>query len=153
MDKEIIKIQSKIQRELHSNNGVTVHFSCEEKHPSLGEGFELELSTYNPKNDEVFLLHSLSDESKILVYKSMDKYIKTLIDCINNPKNYDSPTNEDSTIVGSPWTVEWSYTDGKTQKSFFHGKDPEEVIKKFYHGKEKVKHFYKIYSITLNPIS
>lgn len=151
---EVLNIQNTIFNLLNHNNGVSVHFNFDNE--------SLVLMTFNKIKNEFFLLkeikigdvnHHMSSSEKIskedyielLVYKKMKEYVETILNCAN--------TDKSSGCVGNSYTVEWRKNGEPTHKSYFYGKDMEDVIEKFYFGKEAYKELFTIYEIKLNPIA
>ena len=142
---KILQAQNTIFKMLNGNNGVTVHFRYEDN--------VLSLITFNPKNDEYFLVksiplktsHSSSTLEELTVYDEMVKYVDMLVHCIDKKEVYPS--------VGTPYTVTWTKAGEKINTSYFYGDNIEDVLSKFYYGKESIKHLFNILEIKQNSLS
>lgn len=93
-----------------------------------------DLVTVNPKHDQSFLFHSTNGTDKIDALKKMLEYIS------------DHYLNESSV------TTQWiKMGDNKLHTSYFRAKNMYEALDKFYYGRDLSA--YKIFSLTLNPVS
>lgn len=140
---KILEIQNKIFNLVHPKNDVSVHFRYNVK-------TGLDLITFNGKNNEMFLLKKLKPidgdiTDELTLHEIMLDYVKELVSCIEDKTTSDK--------VGYSFTVEWRKEGGKTQISYFHGVDINEILTKFYYGKEGIKHLFTIFGIKMNPLS
>ena len=94
----------------------------------------LDLVTVNPKHDQSFLFHSITGTDKIDALKKMLEYI-------------DQHYHNESSL-----TIQWiKVGDNKLHTSYFRAQNMYEALDKFYYGRDMGS--YKIFSITLNPVS
>jgi len=137
--KRVIEIQNIIYNKLNSNNGVTSHFF-------QGKN-TLDLVTYNPISKEIFLLHRYKHNGLVRLdelYEILLDYVIKITNVIHEKKVED---------IGNSYTVIWNGKDGKSHKSFFCGKNMDEVVTKFYYKKEGITENYNILEIKQNPLS
>ena len=126
---EVAKYQKEIviRLGLDSNNLI---FNYKQKNETV----RLDLVTVNPKHDQSFLFHSITGTDKIDALKKMLEYID---------QHY---PNESSL------TIQWiKVGDNKLHTSYFRAQNMYEALDKFYYGRDMGS--YKIFSITLNPVS
>lgn len=98
------------------------------------ETVRLDLVTVNPKHDQSFLFHSETGTDKLDALKKVLEYID---------KHY----HQESSM-----TIQWiKIGDNKLHTSYFRAKNMYEALDKFYYGRDMGS--YKIFSITLNPVS
>ncbi|MFN8321425.1 MAG: hypothetical protein U0T74_02085 [Chitinophagales bacterium] len=98
------------------------------------ETVRLDLVTVNPKHEQSFLFHTVTGTDKIDALKKMLDYIE---------QHY---ANEGSL------TVQWIKIGENTlHTSYFRAQNMYEALDKFYYGRDIGQ--YKIFSITLNPVS
>jgi len=98
------------------------------------ETVRLDLVTVNPKHEQSFLFHTVTGTDKIDALKKMLDYIE---------QHY---ANEGSL------TVQWiKIGENKLHTSYFRAQNMYEALDKFYYGRDIGQ--YKIFSITLNPVS
>jgi hypothetical protein len=98
------------------------------------ETVRLDLVTVNPKHDQSFLFHTVTGTDKIDALKKMLDYIE-------------SHYHNESSL-----TVQWiKIGDNKLHTSYFRAQNMYEALDKFYYGRDLGQ--YKIFSITLNPVS
>jgi hypothetical protein len=94
----------------------------------------LDLITISPVHDQSFLFHTTKAADPKEALQKMLDYIKQ------------SLSKEDT------YTIQWKKIgDQSLHTSYFRGKLISEILEKFYF--ERDENSYKIYSITLNPIS
>lgn len=94
----------------------------------------LDLITINPNHDQSFLFHTTKAEDKLGALKKMVDYIR-------------NQYNNDDTF-----TLQWMKIGESTlHTSYFRAKNIYEVLDKFFF--ERDLNSYRIYGITLNPIS
>jgi hypothetical protein len=142
---EVLEIQNKIYKLFHSNNGVSVHFRWSDN--------KLSLITYNPKNNEFFLVRTIQSEymhdkeRELVAHELMLEYVEDLI------KSIDKKTNKLENYSCQSYTVIWSRENEKINTSYFYANDIEDLLKKFYFGKEAFKNLFNILEIKQNPIS
>lgn len=127
MDAKIIELEDKIANIIHKDNGRTAHFE-------YLDGSMVVVYTYNHHNRETFLL------TKKIGLDYAEALSKVLDYVMSNEKDYDS------------YTVIWSRK-GRPERntSYFYCQDVTQVIDKFFEGKDK--NLYKVYEITMNPVS
>lgn len=95
---------------------------------------KLDMVTINPKHEQSFLFHSTTGIDKADALRKMLEYIQT---------NYH---HENS------MTVQWMKVgENKLQTSYFRALNMYEALDKFYY--ERDLNQYKIFSISLNPVS
>ncbi|HRN94762.1 MAG: hypothetical protein M9931_02130 [Chitinophagales bacterium] len=95
---------------------------------------KLDMVTVNPKHEQSFLFHSTTGIDKADALRKMLEYIQT---------NYH---HENS------MTVQWMKVgENKLQTSYFRALNMYEALDKFYY--ERDLNQYKIFSISLNPVS
>ena len=70
-----IRLESKIQRLLQHENGVTSHFDYHIHMNSKKNTIELNLLTFNPVQDEYMLLNSVFGKSSIDCIENMEAYL------------------------------------------------------------------------------
>jgi hypothetical protein len=98
------------------------------------ETVRLDLVTVNPKHDQSFLFHTETGTDKSDALKKMLEYIN---------EHYQQE---------SSMTIQWvKLGDDKFHTSYFRAKNMYEALDKFYYGRDMGS--YKIFSITLNPVS
>ena len=98
------------------------------------ETVRLDLVTVNPKHDQSFLFHSITGTDKIDALKKMLEYI-------------DQYYHNESSL-----TIQWiKVGENKLHTSYFRAQNMYEALDKFYYGRDMGS--YKIFSITLNPVS
>src|SRR5580693_5121414 len=98
------------------------------------ETVRLDLVTVNPKHEQSFRFHTETGTDKIDALKKMLEYI-------------DEHYHQESSM-----TIQWiKIGDNKLHTSYFCAKNMYEALDKFYYGRDISS--YKIFSITLNPVS
>ena len=98
------------------------------------ETVRLDLVTVNPKHEQSFLFHTVTGTDKIDALKKMLEYI-------------DQHYHNESSL-----TVQWmKIGENKLHTSYFRAQNMYEALDKFYYGRDLGQ--YKIFSITLNPVS
>lgn len=98
------------------------------------ETVRLDLVTVNPKHEQSFLFHTIVGTDKIDALKKMLEYID---------KHYSQE---------SSMTIQWvKVGENKLHTSYFRAKNMYEALDKFFYGRDMGS--YKIFSITLNPVS
>jgi len=98
------------------------------------ETVRLDLVTVNPKHEQSFLFHSITGTDKIDALQKMLDYI-------------DQHYHNESSL-----TVQWiKIGENKLHTSYFRAQNMYEALDKFYFGRDLGQ--YKIFSITLNPVS
>ena len=98
------------------------------------ETVRLDLVTVNPKHEQSFLFHTVTGTDKIDALNKMLAYI-------------DEHYHNESSL-----TVQWiKIGDNKLHTSYFRAQNMYEALDKFYYGRDLGQ--YKIFSITLNPVS
>jgi hypothetical protein len=98
------------------------------------ETVRLDLVTVNPKHEQSFLFHTVTGTDKTDALKKMLEYI------------------EQHYPVASSMTIQWiKMGDNKLHTSYFRAQNMYEALDKFYYGRDMSQ--YKIFSITLNPVS
>lgn len=96
--------------------------------------FQLDLITFNPRHNQSFLFHSCKSIDKIEALQKMLDYIKS---------NY----RKEETF-----TIQWIKIGEDTlHTSYFRAKNVYDVLDKFYFDRDL--NSYRIYTISLNPIS
>lgn len=94
----------------------------------------LDVVTVNPKHDQSFLFQTTTGTDKIDALKKMLEYI------------------EQHYPMASSMTIQWiKLGDNKLHTSYFRAQNMYEALDKFYYGRDMSQ--YKIFSITLNPVS
>lgn len=95
---------------------------------------KLDLITINPKHEQSFLFHTIKAVDKIEALNKMLEYIQV---------HY---KNEDS------YTIQWiKVGEEHLHTSYFRSKNIYEALDKFFY--ERDLNSYKVYSVSLNPIS
>ena len=98
------------------------------------ETVRLDLVTVNSKHDQSFLFHSIIGTDKIDALKKMLEYI-------------DQYYHNESSL-----TIQWiKIGENKLHTSYFRANNMYDALDKFYYGRDMGS--YKIFSITLNPVS
>ncbi len=93
-----------------------------------------DLVTINPKHDQSFLFHTTNGTDKVDALKKMLEYI------------------EQHYAQESSMTIQWiKIGDDKLHTSYFRAKNMYEALDKFYYERDMAQ--YKIFSISLNPVS
>ena len=130
-----IRLESKIQRLLQHDNGVTSHFDYHIHMNSKKNTIELNLLTFNPVHDEYMLLNSV--------------FGKSSIDCLEKMEAYLMQEKFDRTEKS--FTISWQKSgDEGEHKSYFRGTSEEQVIQKFLHEKNPEEFEF---SIKENPLT
>lgn len=126
---EVAKLQKEIITRLGVSQENTI-FNFKQKN----EVVRFDLVTINPKHEQSFLFHTVHGTDKVDALKKMIEYIDL---------HYPSE--------GS-MTIQWiKLGDNKLHTSYFRAKNMYEALDKFYY--ERDMNQYKIFSITLNPVS
>ena len=124
---------ARLQREIALTIGISAEnliFTFKEKNGLI----RLDLVTVNPKHDQSFLFHTEHGTDRIDALKKMLSYITDL---------YPSE---------SSMTIQWAKLgENKLHTSYFRAKNMYEALDKFYYDRDLGA--YKIYSISLNPVS
>ncbi len=111
-------------------DGENLIFNYKQKNETV----RLDLVTVNPKHDQSFLFHTVTGTDKIDALKKMLDYI-------------DQHYHNESSL-----TIQWiKIGDNKLHTSYFRAQNMYEALDKFYYGRDLGQ--YKIFSITLNPVS
>ena len=98
------------------------------------ETVRLDLVTINPKHDQSFLFHTETGTDKIDALKKMLVYI------------------DDHYPLEGSMTIQWvKIGENKLHTSYFRARDMYDALDKFYYERDRSN--YKIFSITLNPVS
>ncbi len=98
------------------------------------ETVRLDLVTVNPKHEQSFLFQTITGTDKIDALKKMLEYVS---------EHY---YNENSL------TIQWiKIGENKLHTSYFRAQNMYEALDKFYYGRDMGS--YKIFSITMNPVS
>lgn len=98
------------------------------------ETVRLDLVTVNPKHDQSFLFHSVTGTDKVDSLKKMLEYV-------------DLHYGNESSM-----TIQWvKLGDNKLHTSYFRAQNMYEALDKFYYGRDMSQ--YKIFSVTVNPVS
>jgi hypothetical protein len=98
------------------------------------ETVRLDLVTVNPKHEQSFLFHTVTGTDKIDALKKMLGYL-------------DEHYHQESSL-----TIQWiKVGENKLHTSYFRATNMYEALDKFYYGRDMGS--YKIFSITLNPVS
>jgi hypothetical protein len=126
---EIAKLQKEIITKLGISQDNAI-FNFKQKNDVV----RFDLVTINPKHEQSFLFHTVHGTDKIDALRKMIQYI-----------------NEHYAVEGS-MTIQWiKIGDNKLHTSYFRAKNMYEALDKFYY--ERDMNQYKIFSITLNPVS
>jgi hypothetical protein len=124
---------AKLQKEIITRLGITQDnaiFNFKQKNDV--ERFDL--VTINPKHEQSFLFHTVHGTDRVDALKKMLEYIS---------EHYSKE---------SSMTIQWiKIGDNKLHTSYFRAKNMYEALDKFYY--ERDMNQYKIFSITLNPVS
>jgi hypothetical protein len=124
---------ARLQREIISALGITQDaavFTFGHKNDLT----KLDLVTINPTHEQSFLFHTLYGTDRVDALSKMLLYIQ---------EHY---PHENS------MTIQWmKMGDGKLHTSYFRAKNMYEALDKFFY--ERDMNQYKIFSITLNPVS
>lgn len=123
----------KIQQEIASHLGLSQEnlvFSFKQK-----EGItQLDLITFNPLHNQSFLFHTTKAIDKLEALMKLREYI------LHNYQKEDS------------FTLQWiKIGEDRLHTSYFRAKNIYEVLDKFFYDRDM--NSYRIYSISLNPIS
>lgn len=124
---------ARYQKEISARLGIDADnliFNYKEKNDTV----RLDLVTVNPKHDQSFLFQTSTGTDKIDALKKMLEYI------------------EQHYPLASSMTIQWiKLGDNKLHTSYFRAQNMYEALDKFYYGRDMSQ--YKIFSITLNPVS
>ncbi len=124
---------ARLQKEIAAYLGIdsqNLIFNYKQKNETV----RLDLVTVNPKHEQSFLFQSVTGTDKIDALKKMLEYVT---------EHYH---NESSL------TIQWiKIGENKLHTSYFRAKNMYEALDKFYYGRDMGT--YKIFSITLNPVS
>lgn len=101
----------------------------------LVEGItQLDVLTYNPRHQQSFLLHTTRAINKPEALEKMLNYLETHLQ------------------RESSYTIQWMKVgDNTLHTSYFRARTIYDVLDKFYYDRDM--NSYKVYSISLNPIS
>lgn len=126
---EIAKLQDSIPSLLGMDKS-NVIFNFKDK----GNNIKLDIVTINPTHEQSFLFYSCIGLDKIEALKKAIQYIYEL---------YPSE---------STMTIQWTKLgENKFHTSYFRAKNMYEALDKFYYERDQAQ--YKIFSISLNPVS
>jgi len=101
---------------------------------SVNEVIQLDIITFNPRHSQSFLFHSVKALDKLEAAEKVLEYVNKHIQ------------KEDS------YTLQWiKIGEQNLHTSYFRAKNIYEVLDKFYF--ERDVNSYRIYSISLNPLS
>jgi|688.fasta_scaffold706812_1 hypothetical protein len=126
---ETANLQEKIITKLGMDSK-NVIFNYKDKNGSI----RFDLVTINPKHDQSFLFYTTIGTDKIDALKKMIEYLDE-----HYPKE------------GS-MTIQWmKLGDNKLHTSYFRAKNMYEALDKFFYERDMAH--YKIFSISLNPVS
>jgi hypothetical protein len=126
---EIARLQKEIITKLGISQDNAI-FNFKQKNDVV----RFDLVTINPKHEQSFLFHTVHGIDKVDALKKMLEYI-------------DSHYAKESSM-----TIQWiKIGDNKLHTSYFRAKNMYEALDKFYY--ERDMNQYKIFSITLNPVS
>lgn len=121
------------QKDIASRLGIdseNLIFNYKQKNDTV----RFDLVTVNPKHEQSFLFHTVTGTDKIDALKKMLDYI-------------DQHYPHESSL-----TIQWvKIGENKLHTSYFRAQNMYEALDKFYYGRD-LGH-YKIFSITLNPVS
>jgi hypothetical protein len=99
-----------------------------------GELVRFDLVTINPQHEQSFLFHTTQGTDRVDALRKMQEYID---------QHY---------AAESSMTIQWiKLGDNTLHTSYFRAKNMYEALDKFYYEREM--NHYKIFSITLNPVS
>lgn len=124
---------AKLQKEIISRLGISQEnavFNFKEKNGIM----RFDLVTVNPKHEQSFLFHTVHGTDKVDALKKMREYID---------KHYSTENS---------LTIQWmKIGENQLHTSYFRAKNMYDALDKFYY--ERDINQYKIFSISLNPIS
>lgn len=131
---EQLRLQHKIYRSLHEDNGVSSHFDYHVNLMSDSKTIKLNLLTYNERHNEYMLFHTVYGSSSIDCLKKMLAYIE-----------------EGRSKTLNSYTIIWRKKDeSEDHRSYFQASSEEEAINKFLHEKQEEDYTF---SCKLNPVS
>ena len=126
---EIARLQKEIITKLGISQDNAI-FNFKQKNDVV----RFDLVTINPKHEQSFLFHTVHGIDKVDALKKMLEYI------------------DEHYAKESSMTIQWiKIGDNKLHTSYFRAKNMYEALDKFYY--ERDMNQYKIFSITLNPVS
>jgi hypothetical protein len=126
---EVARLQKAIAREL-GMSADNLLFNFKTKNDTV----RLDLVTINPRHDQSFLFQTTVGTDKLDALKKMLDYIAEHFHHENS------------------MTIQWIRVgENKLHTSYFRAKNMYEALDKFYYGREMNQ--YKIFSISLNPVS
>lgn len=126
---EVARLQSEIVIRLGLQQE-NVIFNFKQKNDTI----KLDLVTINPKHEQSFLFHTVTGTDKIDALRKMTVYI-------------DEHYHHESSM-----TIQWMKVgENKLHTSYFRALNMYEALDKFYY--ERDINQYKIFSISLNPVS
>ena len=124
---------ARLQKEIITKLGITQDnaiFNFKQKNDVV----RFDLVTINPKHEQSFLFHTVHGTDKVDALKKMIEYI-------------DQHYPQEGSM-----TIQWiKIGDNKLHTSYFRAKNMYEALDKFFY--ERDMNQYKIFSITLNPVS
>jgi hypothetical protein len=125
--------QARLQKDVAVRLGMDVQnlvFNYKQKNETV----RLDLVTVNPKHDQSFLFHYVVGTDKLDALHKMVEYI-------------DQHYHHENSM-----TIQWiKIGDNKLHTSYFRAKNMYDALDKFYYDRDMSQ--YKIFSITLNPVS
>ena len=124
---------AKLQKDIITKLGISQEnaiFNFKDK----GDTVRFDLVTINPKHEQSFLFHSITGTDRVDALRKMLEYI------------------DEHFAAESSMTIQWvKIGDNKLHTSYFRAKNMYDALDKFYY--ERDMNQYKIFSITLNPVS
>ena len=131
MIETMVKLESEIAQRL---KGVTTHFIYDQ---SLGAETKLDIITFNPRHNEMFLYHTVLEEGT---------KTSCLLKALEDIKSFEKEKSL------ATYTIRWSKRkEGEHYESYFSAKNEEDALKKFYYGKDRDNII--LYNLKLNPIA
>lgn len=142
---EKLELETKIADIIEADNGCTTSFEYEYVPTLIPDGTmgghvvdknEVRAITYNPKNNERFLLLKVQESSEIDALYKILEYV------------------ENHRTVYYSHTIVWRNLKEqlvRNNTSYFYAKNALEAMEKFYHGKNP--NDYMVFEVKLNPIS
>ncbi len=123
-------LEEKIANHIGAASSIELKFQYQE----LDKEIKLDLVTFNPKHNQLFLFHSVVGYSKVDSLQKMLEYIK----------NYKDKE--------SSYTIQWSLKESSgLNTSYFRAANLLSAIEKFYF--ERDINSTVVFSVVLNPIS
>jgi hypothetical protein len=124
---------ARLQGDIATRLGIAQE-NCVFNFKQKNETVRLDLVTINPKHEQSFLFHTETGTDRIDALKKMLEYI------------------DEHYQLESSMTIQWvKIGENKLHTSYFRARNMYDALDKFYYERDQSN--YKIFSITLNPVS